>query len=90
MTLHDDDYKEMAAAPSAPSLWTENELRRLYADREDWRIRWQDLKHWLSTRRNVLDWKTLGMIEHHMSELEKDAAVQFTIIAKDADRQTKD
>ncbi len=69
--------------PDTSIIWIETEIRRLYAEREDWRNRWQDLKHWLSTHRNSLDWNTITAITHQMDELEKTATLQFTIMTED-------
>lgn len=85
--MFDDTEQPLPSPPTASTIWVETEIRRLYAEREEWRNRWQDLKNWLSTRRSSLDWETLTAIERHMAELEKNAPVEFTIMAEDTTEQ---
>lgn len=57
--------------PLPSTEWIENELRRIYAEREQWQARWVTLKHWLGSRRADAESTTLSLIEQHMIELEQ-------------------
>lgn len=66
-----DDNADYSPGPPPTTVWIENELRRLNADREHWHARWVALKQWLGTHRDAADSKIIGMIEQHMTELEQ-------------------
>ena len=58
-------------ASSINPVWIEENIKKLYQERNDYRARWETLREWLAKRRHTSSWSTISMIERYMEELDE-------------------